>query len=166
VTISSRKESRERGILETVVRTRDLLLETWHDLREAVERIDALLWDTIETETGLGAAESEVVARLLNEPGHAMPMTRLADEVSFSSGGFTKLADRLETDGLIERRADPADRRVRNAALTPEGERLARLAMALVIRGLRGQLLAPLSEDGVRTLAALLARLAPSDVRA
>ena len=58
-------------------------------------------------------------------------MTRLVDEVSFSSGGFTKLADRLEADGLIERRDDPTDRRVRNAALTPEGERLAKLVMAL-----------------------------------
>ena len=159
--ISSQKESSERGILETVVRTRDLLLGTWHDLRGAAERIDVLLRDAVEAETGLGGPESEVVARLLNEPGHAMPMTRLADEVSFSSGGFTKLADRLEADGLIERRAHPADRRVRNAALTPEGERLAKLVIALVTRGLRGQLLAPLSEDGVRTLATLLARLDP-----
>lgn len=144
-----------------MLRTRDLLLETWRDLRESVERIDVLLWDAIETATGLGGPESEVLARLLTEPGHAMPMTRLADEVSFSSGGFTKLADRLEADGLIERRAAPADRRVRNAALTTEGERLAKLVMALVIRGLRKQLLAPLSEDGVRTLATLLARLDP-----
>lgn len=75
-------------------------------------------------------------------------MTRLADEVSFSSGGFTKLADRLEADALIERRADPADRRVTNAVLTPEGERLAKRTMALVARALRGQLLAPLSEEG------------------
>ena len=161
MTISSREESSERGILAIVVRTRDLLLETWRDLREAVQRIDVLLRDVVEAETGLGGPESEVVARLLNEPGHAMPMTRLADEVSFSSGGFTKLADRLEADGLIERRDDPADRRVRNAALTPEGKRLAKLVMALVTRGLRGQLLAPLGEDGVRTLATLLARLDP-----
>ena len=145
----------------TVVRTRDLLLETWRDLREAVQRIDAVLWDVVESGTGLGEAESEVVVRLLNEPGHAMPMTRLADEVSFSSGGFTKLADRLEADGLIERRADPADRRVRNAGLTPEGERLAKLVVALVTRELRGQLLSPLSENGVRTLATQLARLRP-----
>jgi DNA-binding MarR family transcriptional regulator len=138
-----------------------MLLETWRDLRGAAERIHVLLRDAVETETGLGGPESEVLARLLNEPGHAMPMTRLADEVSFSSGGFTKLADRLEADGLIERRANSADRRVRNAALTPEGERLAKLVIALVVRGLRGQLLAPLGEDGVRTLATLLARLEP-----
>jgi DNA-binding MarR family transcriptional regulator len=142
------------------MRTRDLL-ETWRELREALQRIDAMLWDVVEAGTGLGGPESEVVVRLLNEPGHAMPMTRLADEVSFSSGGFTKLADRLEAEGLIERRADPADRRVTNAALTPKGERLARRTMALVARALRRQLLAPLSEDGVRTLATLLARLDP-----
>jgi DNA-binding MarR family transcriptional regulator len=159
--ISSQKESRERGIMVSVARTRDLLLETWRDLREAAQRIDAVIWDLVETGTGLGGSESEVLVRLLNERGHAMPMTRLADEVSFSSGGFTKLADRLEADGLIERRADPADRGVRNAALTPEGERLAKLVIAIVTRGLRGQLLGPLGERGVRTLATELARLHP-----
>ncbi len=39
-----------------------------------------------------------------------------------SSGGITYVVDRLETAGLVERRACPTDRRARYAALTPAGE--------------------------------------------
>jgi MarR family 2-MHQ and catechol resistance regulon transcriptional repressor len=38
-----------------------------------------------------------------------------------SSGGVTYLVDRLEREGLVERRACPTDRRARYAALTSKG---------------------------------------------
>ena len=41
-----------------------------------------------------------------------------------SSGGVTYLVDRLERNGLVERRACPTDRRARYAALTGKGEAL------------------------------------------
>jgi MarR family 2-MHQ and catechol resistance regulon transcriptional repressor len=41
-----------------------------------------------------------------------------------SSGGVTYLVDRLEREGLVERRACPTDRRARYAALTRKGEEL------------------------------------------
>jgi DNA-binding MarR family transcriptional regulator len=37
---------------------------------------------------------------------------------------MTRIAARLEEQGLVERRADAADRRVARVALSPEGERL------------------------------------------
>jgi MarR family 2-MHQ and catechol resistance regulon transcriptional repressor len=43
-------------------------------------------------------------------------------KILVSSGGITYLVDRLEERGLVERRACPADRRARYAALTPQGE--------------------------------------------
>jgi MarR family 2-MHQ and catechol resistance regulon transcriptional repressor len=43
-------------------------------------------------------------------------------KVLVSSGGVTYLVDRLEAQGLVERRACPGDRRARFAALTAEGE--------------------------------------------
>ena len=41
-----------------------------------------------------------------------------------SSGGVTYLVDRLEEQGLVERRACPADRRARYATLTRKGRAL------------------------------------------
>ena len=43
-----------------------------------------------------------------------------------SSGGITYLVDRLEGQGLVERRECPSDRRARYAALTRKGQKLIR----------------------------------------
>ncbi|MDO0934891.1 MarR family transcriptional regulator [Streptomyces sp. DG2A-72] len=48
-------------------------------------------------------------------------MTDLAEAVPFSSGGFTRLADRMAKEGLIRRGPDPADRRA--GPLSPEDRR-------------------------------------------
>ena len=46
--------------------------------------------------------------------------------ILLSSGGVTYLVDRLEADGLVERRECDDDRRARYAALTRKGEQLMR----------------------------------------
>jgi MarR family transcriptional regulator, 2-MHQ and catechol-resistance regulon repressor len=48
----------------------------------------------------------------------------LQQKILVSSGGVTYLVDRLVEKGFVERRACPADRRARYAALTPAGNRL------------------------------------------
>lgn len=45
-------------------------------------------------------------------------------KILVSSGGVTYLVDRLEADGLVERRECETDRRARYAALTRKGEQL------------------------------------------
>jgi MarR family 2-MHQ and catechol resistance regulon transcriptional repressor len=47
-------------------------------------------------------------------------------KILVSSGGVTYLVDRLEADGLVERRACETDRRARYAALTRRGEQFMR----------------------------------------
>ena len=60
--------------------------------------------------------------RLLDPENH-LPMHDLARRLEADASNVTGLADRLERLGLVERRADPADRRVRVLALTPLGVR-------------------------------------------
>jgi DNA-binding MarR family transcriptional regulator len=52
------------------------------------------------------------------------PMRELARRLHMDASNLTGLVDRLERRGLVERRPDPADRRVRHLVLTPEGTRL------------------------------------------
>lgn len=47
-----------------------------------------------------------------------------------SKSGLTGLVDRMEREGLVERTADPADRRVVHVALTRAGAALYRRARA------------------------------------
>jgi DNA-binding MarR family transcriptional regulator len=51
-------------------------------------------------------------------------MRRLALVMRCDPSNVTGLADRLEERGLVERRDDPSDRRVKGLALTPKGGRV------------------------------------------
>jgi MarR family 2-MHQ and catechol resistance regulon transcriptional repressor len=51
-------------------------------------------------------------------------MSELADRLTLSRGGITKLVDRLEEAGYLQRVACAQDRRSLHAELTPAGERM------------------------------------------
>lgn len=76
-------------------------------------------------EHGLSAVEFEVLTRLARSPGHQLRMTDLAAQTSLSTSGVTRVVDRMERDGLIQRRACRSDRRSSFAVVTAAGlERL------------------------------------------
>jgi len=63
----------------------------------------------------------DVLLQLELSEGLRMRMCELAEAVLLSRSGLTRLADRLEREGLIERQACPRDRRSTHVALTPKG---------------------------------------------
>lgn len=54
--------------------------------------------------------------------GRATTAMELAREMSVDAGAITRMLDRLETKGLLERVRSETDRRVVNLRLTPAGE--------------------------------------------
>ncbi|WP_424213908.1 MarR family winged helix-turn-helix transcriptional regulator [Streptomyces sp. BI20] len=66
----------------------------------------------------LTGAQAKVLNLLAADP---LPMRRIAQRVNCEPSNITGIVDRLESRGLVERRPDPADRRVKLAAPTPEG---------------------------------------------
>lgn len=75
-----------------------------------------------ETAAGLDLTYQQ--AHLLRAMSEPTPMRGLARRLQLDASNLTGLVDRLEERGLVERRADPADRRVRQLVLTSEGEEL------------------------------------------
>jgi DNA-binding MarR family transcriptional regulator len=65
-------------------------------------------------------------ACMLQELKQPMPQREAALRLGYDPSNITALADALEARGLVERRPDPSDRRVKTLARTAEGERLAR----------------------------------------
>ncbi len=106
--------------------TDDLLL-TWQDVSITVGRAQRRI-DQVLEDAGIPAHWYAVLHQLLHAEDHRMPMSALARDVSMTSGGFTKLADRMARDGLIDRRGSAVDRRVINATLTGDGLGMARRA--------------------------------------
>jgi DNA-binding MarR family transcriptional regulator len=118
----------------------------WGLLLEVHAAIQRRLVHDLEVETGLPGHWFEVLLRIGRTPGQAVPMTQLAGMVSFSSGGFTKLADRMERAGLIRRAPCPTDRRSTLATLTEDGRRALHQALAVHLPGLQRHLIDSLDD--------------------
>lgn len=72
----------------------------------------------------------QLVALRELDPDAPQPMNRLACAMTCDNSNVTGLINRLEKRGLVERRADPNDRRVRVLALTDEGRQVRADALA------------------------------------
>ncbi|MFH8606149.1 MarR family winged helix-turn-helix transcriptional regulator [Streptomyces sp. NPDC018029] len=111
-------------------------------------------YEEAAAEHALTGAQARVLGLLSLEP---MPMRRIAQKLKCEPSNITGIVDRLEARGLVERRADAGDRRVKLAAPTPEGLEVA--------RRLRGSLrfarepLAELSREERVALRGLLRRM-------
>ena len=62
--------------------------------------------------------------KLIRELGQPQSQRELARRLHYDPSNIAALADSLEERGLIQRRVDASDRRLRLLALTPEGDRL------------------------------------------
>jgi len=77
---------------------------------------------TLAAELQLSPAQCHVLH--LIEPGRPIPMGQLAETLACDASNVTGLVDRLESRGLVRRRASEQDRRVKVLELTPTGARL------------------------------------------
>ena len=80
---------------------------------------------------GLSAAKYKVLSQIAksNEP---VPLRLLAEEQQCVASNVTTLVDRLESDGLVRRVDDPADRRSKRAELTELGKEKAEAGATVV----------------------------------
>ncbi|MFF4038581.1 MarR family winged helix-turn-helix transcriptional regulator [Streptomyces sp. NPDC001816] len=74
-------------------------------------------------EHALTGPQARLLSLLSLEP---LPMRKLAQKLKCEPSNVTGIVDRLEARGLVVRRPDPADRRVKVAAATDEGLGVAR----------------------------------------
>ena len=135
------------------------LLDAWTGIVRGFTHVTRTLACHVERETGLAPPDFFVLSQLRRSTDPAVPLSRLGRELAFSSGGFTKVADRLEQAGLIARQPSPRDRRVTNAVLTPVGRATADRALAVYCAALRELVLRHLGTDGLRGMVGQVSRL-------
>ena len=78
----------------------------------------------LKTEFDLSVPQYDALRRLWPAGDKCLRMGEVADAMLFSSGAATKVLDRLVERGLVERGADPNDRRTVLVGLTDEGRAL------------------------------------------
>ncbi|GAA3359295.1 MarR family transcriptional regulator [Saccharopolyspora gregorii] len=131
----------------------DEIVTWWGLVIEGYHLTQERLMSEIADRFGLAPGSFDILLRLVRSPEHKMPMTRLAREAALSSGGFTKVADRLAAADLIVREPCDTDRRVTYAVLTEHGLDMAERAREACAEILRRRVLAPLGLDRSEALA-------------
>jgi len=136
-------------------------LRAWRGLLRAhaclAKRLDAEL----EREHGLPMTSYEVLHHLDDAGAGRMRMCDLAEQAQLSRSGLTRLVDRLERDGLLERCSCEHDARGSYACLTDLGrERLAQ-ARTTHLAVVREHFFSRFSEPELGALADLWDRIAP-----
>ena len=111
----------------------------------------------------ISMAEYSVLALLARAGRQGMRMSELARQRLMSTGGFTRLADRLERRGLIERKQTAEDKRGYLAVLTPAGRSLLRKAWQQQHADLRRLFFDRLDDDDLRDLTRIWGRLRPDE---
>lgn len=128
-------------------------------LVEVHARLIGILGTQMEEACGLPLSWYDAMIRLRRSPGGFTTMTRLASEVSLTSGGITRLVDRLEEAGYAERSSCPTDRRSVYVRLTAAGVTKVDEATASHRDVLERHLLTPLCDGERLALEAALRKL-------
>jgi DNA-binding MarR family transcriptional regulator len=100
----------------------------------------------------------DVLWAVRRAPERRIRMAELANSLTLSRGGLTKLAGRLEADGLLRREAAPDDGRGVYAVLTQAGEDMLRRMWPVYSRILRETFVEALSAEEAAMIAAGLDR--------
>ena len=136
----------------------DALITTFGRLVEAHSNLDRQLGRSLEQQAGVPHAWFEVLLRVGRAEGGQVSMGGLAQQIALTSGGVTKLIDRMIDAGLVQRVPCPTDRRVSFAALTEQGQEALERAAQVHASDLR-RAFAGFDEPDLRAIDVLLDRL-------
>ena len=128
-------------------------------LLETNARLSRSLSLELEATCDLPLPWFDVLLQLRKAPEGRLKMNQIADAIVHSTGGTTRLIDRLEEAGFVERRNCPNDRRAIHVAITARGNEKLDAAFHVHLEYLDGNLSARLSPDERATLTELLTKL-------
>jgi DNA-binding MarR family transcriptional regulator len=132
-------------------------------LVETHAKLTRVLSAELEAECGLPLTWFDVLLRLGRSPDGRLTMSTLAAQVSLTTGGITRLVDRVAEAGLVERQNCSSDRRSVHVALTEAGTRKLETATRAHLDGLERHLFEPLDGDERAALAGALGKLRAQD---
>lgn len=125
----------------------DELVLAFGRLLGAANRLEYILGRALEAECGVSHLTFEVLL-ILGRAGHpGLSMRAIAQEQVLTTGGATRLVDRMESAGLVERSEDPDDRRGRLVRLTAHGEKVTVAATRMHVRNIERYLVGALPPE-------------------
>lgn len=125
-------------------------------LIKSATRLEQRIDSALRRECGMSHTMLEVLIRLCRRSGEEVSQRQLADDLTLTSSGTTRLIDRMEDAGLVRRVPSPGDRRVALVEPTAEGRTAFLRAAAVHAHVVEEYFVRPLAaEDYARLTAAL-----------
>jgi DNA-binding MarR family transcriptional regulator len=137
----------------------DPRLEAWSAFLVSHARVTRRLEHELQTEQGMSLADYDVLVQLAMADDRRLRMSELADRLVLSRSGATRLMDRLQAQGLVDRVSCESDRRGQWAILTDAGRERLRAAAPTHLRGVGQHFLDRIPEPELRQLRQTLARI-------
>lgn len=135
-------------------------MRAWTRLLRAYATTARCLSPALLAEHGLTLNDYEALELLARAQSRRMRRVDLAEGLSLSASGVTRLLEGLEADGLVRRATCPHDLRVTYAQLTDEGAARLEAASCGHAAAIRGLLEAALTEAELEELGELLGKVA------
>ncbi len=136
-------------------------LRAWRGMLRAHAALTKALDADLDAEHALPLSSYEVLLYLNDAEGGRMRMRDLAASVILSRSGLTRLADRLEREGLIARESCPSDARGSYAVITAAGTDKLAAARVTHLAGVRSLFLQHFSDDELDVLGDAWDRVVP-----
>lgn len=135
--------------------------EIWRALVDVYQPVLRDVVTELERDAGIDSGTYSVLA-YLDRAGGAMRLAELQSlmRVRYSQPGLSRLVQRMETDALVARIGDPADRRATTVRLTRAGRARSKTARVVYDRALERHLGAFVDAADARVLTDVLDRLA------
>lgn len=147
-----------------VTSTDEQRMAAWRAFLLTYSTVLRSLEQEMEDEQGIPLSWYEILARLDDAEGGAIRMQELAESVLLSRSGLTRLIDRMEVAGLVERRPCPEDRRGTFAVITTKGKATFKKAVPSHIDGIQQHFLRYLDLFDVQALHRVLGKILDAEV--
>ncbi|MEO6702548.1 MAG: MarR family winged helix-turn-helix transcriptional regulator [Jatrophihabitantaceae bacterium] len=142
----------------------DWRLSAWRAFLRTHTHLLRILEQDLQAHHKIAIGTYDVLVQLAEASEHRLRMSELAEAVLLSRSGLTRLVDRMQKDGLVERQPDPFDARGLFTVLTEQGLQALRDAATVHLAGISRLVFSRLSEDELRLLFELMGKLDPVPV--
>jgi DNA-binding MarR family transcriptional regulator len=134
----------------------------WSAFLRAHAAVVRLIEAELEAKARLPLGWYDVLLELNAAPGRRMRMQELGEAAVLSRSRVSRIVDELVAAGLVERQANPSDRRSSYAVITDEGRKVFRRAAPAYLSAVRQHFASNLTDEQIKAvrvaMEALLAR--------
>jgi DNA-binding MarR family transcriptional regulator len=161
--VDERKTQSDGGLDDVLAQMRDERIQLMSLVVQTYRHLNDNLANELEQAAGISPVFFDVLIHVAATPDSRLTMNRLSSQVALTTGGLTRLVDRMVEAGLVVRQNSSSDRRSIQVLLTEAGQDTLKRAIAAHVESIDRHLVAPLNDNDRGSLAITLGKVLGQD---